>query len=97
MSLLSGSPVLLQEASETMTGSNLAEKRPAQVVHWRSSTQVLSTLAREGFGACCRGESRGSNPYAIGVRDRNRPELAQQEWEMAEEWRHGWDEAHIGR
>jgi len=80
-----------------MTGSNVAEKRLSQSVDWRSSTQVLSTFAREGFGACCRGESRGSNPYAVGVRDRKRPDRAQQEWEMAEEWWHGWDEAHIGR
>jgi len=73
------------------------EKQVSDVVHWQSSTQVLSTFGREGFGACCRGVSRGSNPYAVGVRDRKRPDLAQQEWEMAEEWWHGWDEAHIGR
>jgi hypothetical protein len=75
----------------------MPEKRLSPAVHWRNSSQFLSTFGREGFDACCRGVSRGSNPYAVGVRDRKRPDLAQQEWEMAEEWWLGWDEAHIDR
>jgi hypothetical protein len=43
------------------------------------------------------GISRGSNPYAMGVRDHKRPDLAQQEREMAQEWQHAWDQAHINR
>jgi hypothetical protein len=84
-------------SSQSSSVSPVANKLPSQLVQWPASSQVLSTFAREGFGACCRGTSRGSNPYAVGARDQRRHDLAQQEWEMAEEWWHGWDEAHIDR
>jgi len=72
-------------------------KRPNRPVDWPTSSQFLSTFGREGFGARCRGTSRGSNPYAVGIPNHKRPDLASQEREMAEDWWRGWDEAHIGR
>ena len=74
-----------------------SSQQPSTSVEALKSSHVISTFAREGFGACCRGTSRGSNPYAVGARDHRRPDLAQQEWEMAEEWWQGWDEAHVER
>ena len=75
----------------------MPNKRLYPSVNWPTSSQFLSTFAKEGFVACCSDISRGSNPYAVGARDHRRPDLAQQEWEMAEEWWHGWDQAHIDR
>ena len=59
----------LRKTSVSSSFSPVSKKRPYPSLQWPTSSQVLSTFAREGFDACSRGISRGSNPYAAGRDD----------------------------
>ena len=73
----------------------MPNKRAYAPVNWPASSESMSTFSREGFAARCQGKNRGSNPYAFATLATHRPDLTQQQSEMADEWWRGWDEAHL--
>ena len=73
----------------------MPNKRAYTPVNWPASSESLTTFSREGFTARCKGKNRASNPYAFATLAAHRPDLVQQQSEMADDWWRGWDEAHL--